>query len=189
LGLPLNPVAALQIAMTRVTRRVDLGVLGPGATRRFLFVAGMGFDAYVASSVHPALKKKLGMAAYLIAIVNCLRNYSFPEFQVAAGGRAFIATSCLACNAKSYGGGMVFCPDARMDDGLLDVLILQGARRLELARFLFFARLKKAGACEWVHRLRIEGPAAVLVQADGEIAGRLAVDISIDRACFPLVVP
>jgi YegS/Rv2252/BmrU family lipid kinase len=193
LGIPLNPISALEIGLKRAVRRLDLGNLGAG-TRRFLFVAGIGFDAYVVAKVHPGLKKKLGMAAYAAAIISCIRSYSFPEFQVAIEGRTYTATSCLACNAKSYGGGMLFCPEADMSDGLLDVLVLEGDRRLGLARFLFQAWRGKTESHDWVHRLRarslqIEGDAAVLAQADGELAGGLPLKIGLANAAFPLVIP
>jgi diacylglycerol kinase (ATP) len=194
LGLPLDPIRALQIALNRTVRSVDLGLLNSGMPRRFLFVAGIGFDALAVSWVPSGLKKKLGMAAYAIAIVECLRSYSFPEFQIAAGDRAFAATSCLVCNAKSYGGGLLFCPDARMDDGLLDLLVLQGVHRLALAGFLIQAWFGKLAAYPWVHRLqarslKIEGPSEVLVEVDGELAGSLPADICLSDTRFPLVIP
>jgi diacylglycerol kinase (ATP) len=194
LGIPLNPVRALQAALNmRTVRHVDLGALN-GGTRRFLFVAGIGFDAYVVANVRPGLKAKAGMAAYAAAILSCLRSYSFPEFQVLVGGDVFTATSCLACNAKSYGGGLVFCPDAEMGDGMLDILILEGNRRLALAAFLFQAWCGKPASHDRVHRLRartlrIEGSAGVLVQADGELVSGLPLEISLTDAIFPLVIP
>lgn len=194
LKIPLNPLRALQVALKmRAVQRVNLGELNGGA-RRFLFVAGIGFDAYVVAGVRPGLKKKFGMAAYAAAIVSCLRSYSFPEFQVAAGGRIYKATSCLACNAKSYGGGLLFCPDADMSDGMLDVLILEGNRRLALAAFLLQAWLGKPANHLWVHRLRtpalrIEGGPGALVQADGELAGGLPLEIHLTDAVFPLIIP
>lgn len=194
LGLPLHPIRALDVALKRSIRRVDLGELGPGPRRRFLFVAGIGFDAFVASAVRPGAKAVLGMAAYAAAIVRCLRSYRFPEFRVTCGKNTFTATSCLASNARSYGGGLLFSPDADMSDGLLDILVLEGKRRLELARFLFQAWRGKAECGGWIHRLRapalrIEGPAEVMLQADGEPAGNLPLDIRLEHAIFPLVVP
>jgi diacylglycerol kinase (ATP) len=194
LRVPLDPVRALQVGLTRALRRVDLGTLGPGSKRRFLFVAGIGFDAYVASSVRPDLKSMIGIGAYAYAIVRCLQNYTFPEFQVIAGDRTYTATSCLACNARSYGGELLFCPDANMYDGLLDILVLEGHRRLDLARFLLKARLHKPETREWIHRfraesIRIEGPPAVCVQADGEIIDGLPLEITLAHSAFPLVVP
>jgi diacylglycerol kinase (ATP) len=194
LGLPLDPVRALPIALKRTVRQIDLGLLNSRTERRFLFVAGIGFDAFAVSWVPSGLKKKLGMAAYAVAIVECLRSYSFPEFQVSVGDRTFKATSCLVCNAKSYGGGLLFCPAAIMDDGLLDLLILEGVNRLALAGFLIRAWLGKPATHPWVHRLqarslRIEGPSEARTQVDGELAGCLPVEIRLADTRFPLVIP
>lgn len=194
LRLPLDPVEALQVALRRTVKRVDLGVLGPGAGRCFLFAAGVGFDAYTASRVPSALKARFGMAAYFPVILACLRSYAFPEFQVQLGGRTFTATSCVVSNTRSYGGGLLLSPDADMSDGVLDVLVLEGRRRLELARFLLLAWCGKAEKRGWVHRLRsarlkMDGPADIPVQADGEQAGGLPLDIRLMPAAYPLVVP
>lgn len=193
LKLPLNPIRALRIALEGTSRKVDLGELGDGR-RRFVFVAGTGFDAYVVARVSPRLKARLGMAAYAAAIVECLRTYSFPEFEVCADGRSYRATSCLACNAGSYGGGMLFCPDADMSDGLLDVLVIEGRRRLGLARFLLKAWLKMPEKSEWVHRVRtrslqMQGPPSVLTETDGELVGSLSAEIGLRHQTFPLIVP
>lgn len=192
-GIPLNPIQALQIALRKNVRSIDLGELGTG-NRRFLFVAGIGFDAFVVKTVNPGLKKKIGMAAYAAAILNSLQNYSFPEFDVSVGGRTYTATSCLACNARSYGGGLLFCPEADMSDGLLDILVLEGRRRLNLARFLLNAWFGKAESGAWIHRLKasefqIEGRLDVPVQADGELVGRLPLHITLHPSSFPLIVP
>ena len=194
LGLPLNPVRALKIALKGNARKIDLGLLGPGLRRRFLFVAGIGFDAYVVSQVRPALKSKLGIVAYAVAILECLQKYHFPEFQVTAGGRTFTATSCLVCNSKRYGGGLLFCPAADMHDGFLDVLILDRRSRLALAGFLLLAWLQQPMKGDWIHRLqsnglRIEGAEGVSVQVDGELAGGLPLDIGLTPSAFPLIIP
>ena len=194
LGLPLDPVRALQVALNQTIRRVDLGELQGGAERRFLFVAGIGYDAYVVSRVRQEFKNKLGKGVFFIEAIRGLRDYAFPEFQVVVGDRTFTATSCLACNARSYGGGLLFCPGADMRDGLLDILIIQGRRRIELARFLFLAWCGKAATREWVHRLqtktlRIEGPEEIMIQTDGELVGHLPIDIGLADLAFQLVIP
>jgi diacylglycerol kinase (ATP) len=194
IGIPLDPLRALRIALKRTVRRVDLGQIGSGSGRRFVFVAGIGFDAHIVSIVRPHIKKRLGMAAYALATLRGLDSYTFPEFRVVTDGESLTATSCIVCNAKSYGGGLVFCPDADMTDGLLDILVLQGRRRFGLACFLFLAWCGKAATSTWIHRLRarslkIIGPAGIMVQTDGELAGCLPVDIGLDEWAFPLVVP
>lgn len=194
LKLPLNPVRALDISLKRSIRMVDLGELGLDARRRFVFVAGIGFDAYVAANVKPASKTKFGMGAYALEIFRSLRNYPFNEFLVGVKDRAYTATSCLVANAKSYGGGLVFCPQADMQDGLLDILIIQGRSRIKLARFLLLAWFGRPGRNGWTQRIRagkvaIDGPAGIPVQADGELAGELPIQVSLLPSTFPLVVP
>lgn len=194
LGLPLDPVRALKVALNENILRVDLGELEGENRRRFTFVAGIGFDAYAVYKARPSLKARIGMAAYAVAIIECLQNYTFPEFCVTMNGQSLTATSCLVCNAKSYGGGMVFCPDADMTDGLLDVLIIEGVHRAGLARFLFSAWCGIPEKPSWVHRVRtkelsIEGPSSVMVETDGELVGTLPVRMYLSPNLFPLVVP
>jgi len=141
-----------------------------------------------------ALKSKLGIVAYAVAILECLQKYHFPEFQVTAGGRMFTATSCLVCNSKRYGGGLLFCPAADMYDGFLDILILDGRSRLALAGFLLLAWLQQPMKGGWIHRLRskslrIEGAEGGFVQVDGELADGLPLDISLTPSVFPLIIP
>jgi diacylglycerol kinase (ATP) len=194
LGLPLDPVRSLKVALNKNVLRSDLGELEGESRRRFTFVAGIGFDAYAVFKASSSLKAKIGMAAYGVAIIECLRNYAFPEFCVTMNGRSFTATSCLVCNARSYGGGMVFCPDADMTDGELDVLLIEGVHRTGLARFLFSAWCGIKEKPSWVHRIRtkelsIEGPSSVMVETDGELAGTLPVKIHLSPNSFPLVIP
>ncbi|MBN2338580.1 MAG: diacylglycerol kinase family lipid kinase [Acidobacteria bacterium] len=194
LGLPLDPVQALRVALGMRVRRVDLGVLRRGADRRFLFVAGIGFDASAVARARPRLKSALGMGAYVVAVAECLRNYPFPEFEVTADTGTWRSTSCLVCNARSYGGGLHFCPEADMEDGLLDLLIIQGVHRAGLAVFLLQAWLGMAAGRDWILRVRtrsarIEGPAAVPVETDGELAGHLPLEAGLAPSGFPLVVP
>jgi diacylglycerol kinase (ATP) len=194
LGLPLDPVRALKIALRKKVLRADLGELEGAIRRRFIFVAGIGFDAYAVYKARPSLKAKIGMAAYVVAIIDCLKNYSFPEFRITLNDRSYAATSCLVCNARRYGGGLVFCPDADMTDRMLDVLIIEGIHKLGLARFLFSAWCGIRENNPWIHRIRtkelsVEGPSSVMLETDGELAGTLPVRIRLSPNRFPLVVP
>jgi diacylglycerol kinase family enzyme len=81
LGLPLDPIQALHVALQRDVRRVDLGILRGRKLHRFLLMAGIGFDAHVVSRVRPK-KRRLGLAAYYGATLRALMSYSFPEFRL-----------------------------------------------------------------------------------------------------------
>jgi diacylglycerol kinase family enzyme len=76
----------------------------------------------------------------------------------------------------------------------LDILVLEGRRRLALAVFLVLAWFQRPMKGEWIHRfrsdaLKIEGGEGVLVQVDGELAGGLPLDISLKPSSFPLIIP
>jgi YegS/Rv2252/BmrU family lipid kinase len=194
LGLPLHPARALEVALKRNVRRVDLGSLNARTQHSFLLMAGIGFDAYVVSRVRPAVKKRLGMLAYFASTLRAFAVYPFPEFQISTGDQQFTGTSCLIANAKGYGGGLIFTPSASMDDGLFNVLILEGRRRLGYLHFLWNAWRGRPKPCSWVRELRasalkMAGPRGLWVQADGELIGSLPLEVSIRPAAFPLVVP
>jgi len=192
LKIPLDPVKALQIALKKRVKNIDIGEIN-GGDRRFIFVAGIGFDAFAVSRVNLRLKAKIGISTYAAAIIDCLVNYSFPEFNVTVDDRIYKATSCLVCNFRSYGGGLLFCPDADMADGLFDVLFIEGNRRLALAWFLLSAWCQKPMTSTWIQRLKassmkIAGDSNALVQSDGELVGSLPLEITLKNRAFPLII-
>ncbi len=192
-GLPLDPVRAFEVALKGTVRKVDLGVVNARVSRNFLLMAGVGFDAYVALKCSMRAKKVLGIAAYYEAVVRSLLTYPFYEFRVAIDEKTISATSCVVANSRSYGGGLVFAPDADISDGILNVIAIQGKPKLDYLRFLLAVWRGKAPNFPWVHKLqarsvRIEGPRGVWAHTDGELIGTLPLDISVSPGAFPLKV-
>ena len=199
IGLPLSPASALDVALKGKIRRVDIGEMKARQNRRFTFVAGVGFDAWAAhracsTKARLTFKAKAGIAAYAVAVAESLALYKFPEFTIAVDGGSYTATSCLVCNARSYGGNLTFCPDADMTDGLLDVMIVAGARRATLAGFMLSAWFRPGTTPSWIRRIRtrelyMDGPSTVRVETDGELAGELPAGFSLLEKSLPLIVP
>ncbi len=194
LGLPLDPVKALSIVLDGAVRRVDCGRLIGTSSHGFLLMAGIGFDAYVASRVRPAIKDKLGIAAYYLSTVQAIGSYRFPEFRVVTDDHVLVGTSCIIANAKSYGGGLILTPGADMTDGFFDILMIKGRPATEYIRFLWSAWRRRPRQYSWVQyrrsrRVRVEGPESILVQVDGEVIGGLPVTVDLLPGVFPLVVP
>ncbi len=194
LELPLDPIQALELALKGVVRRVDFGSLRGRQQRHFLCMAGIGLDAYIAATVRPQLKRRIGMASYYVASARALMSYPFPEFHILLPGETLTVTWCLIANTHSYGGGVVFVPDADMNDGRFDVLYVQGKARMSICRFLFSAWRGKPRLGEIAHRrrlaaLKIAGPGGLWVHADGELVGSLPQEVTLSPASFPLIVP
>jgi diacylglycerol kinase (ATP) len=192
--LPLDPVQAIKIALEGKVRRLDLGSLEAREHHHFLLMAGVGFDAYTAASVHPEWKKRLGIGAYYIAVVRSLLLYPMNDFQIVTAESTWSSSSCIIANAKGYGGGLRFHPQADMTDGMLDVLLVQHASRMDYLRFILSARLGRIPSYPFLQRARvrslsISGPRGLWVQVDGEPVGSLPVTVSVAAARFPLIAP
>lgn len=121
-GVPLEPLAALLLLDTPA-RPVDLGRVGD---QLFLNMATGGFGTQVTANTSEDLKKVLGGAAYLFTGLS-----RFSELQAASvelHGPDFQWQGDLLAlgigNGRQAGGGHVLCPEARVDDGLLDISIL-----------------------------------------------------------------
>jgi YegS/Rv2252/BmrU family lipid kinase len=193
-GMPLDPVEALKVALRGSVRRVDLCFLQGTNSRRFLLMAGAGFDAYVVARTSAALKYRFGIAAFYQSTLQCLVTYGFPEFALIVEDLSIRATTCVVANSRGYGGGLVLTPAADMTDGLLDIVAVQGRSRLNLALFALTALRGKPRVYPWVRyvrarSLKIDGPPEVMVQVDGEQIGTLPAEIHIVAHSFPLVVP
>ncbi len=192
--IPLDPVLALDVALKGAVQRVDLGSLRGRTDHHFLLMTGIGFDAYVAASVRPAWKKRLGIAAYYLAVLHRLMIYRFDEFQVVTKEVSLSSTSCVISNAKGYGGQLRLTPQADMTDGLLDVLAVGRASKLDYVRFVLMSRFGRQQDYPFLRRMRapsvsVEGPRGIWVQADGEPVGTLPIGVTVVPGRFPIVVP
>ncbi|WP_405915222.1 diacylglycerol kinase family protein [Streptomyces sp. NBC_00728] len=128
LGLPLSPTAALDAALDGGPRPLDLAAVeGDGLTAtRFAAMAGAGLDAAMMEHTDPRAKAHLGWPAYALAGIGTLRT---PRMRVTIrldDSPAFRRTArmVLVANVGTVQGGVTLLPDARPDDGLLDLLVL-----------------------------------------------------------------
>jgi diacylglycerol kinase family enzyme len=89
-------------------------------------MAGVGFDAFMIRDANPTLKRKLGSVAYVWSAIRHLRGRLF-RATVDVDGRTIFhgpAAMVLVANCGMVSGGLQVFPEARHDDGLLDVAVL-----------------------------------------------------------------
>jgi lipid kinase YegS len=115
--------ACLRLIVNEPARRIDLGLLGE---RPFVNVVTGGFGARVTAETDPALKKSLGGLAYLLTGVSRAREFLSCRGRFRAEGFAWegMFLALAIGNGRQAGGGIPLCPDALIDDGLLDLLIV-----------------------------------------------------------------
>ena len=137
-GAPVkNITAALRIAATAPPRLIDLGLLD-GAP--FVNLVSGGFGSRVTVETDPELKRRLGGLAYVITGVSRFADLSANRGRFRAEGFSwegpFLALAIG--NGRQAGGGVPLCPNALLDDGLLDLTILPELDRV--ARFDAFSQ-------------------------------------------------
>ncbi len=123
LGLPLQLTDALAVALEGADRRLDVGVANG---RRFVAMAGIGFDAELLDSAGEPLKRRLGWVAYVLSALRHLRAQPVRARLRADGGITMRrrAAAIIVGNVGALQGGVALLPGAQPDDGLLDVLVL-----------------------------------------------------------------
>ncbi|GIL34437.1 YegS/Rv2252/BmrU family lipid kinase [Phycicoccus sp. DTK01] len=185
LGLPVrDAAAAVERILAGRTRAVDAArhVTPAGEDRWFLGVLAAGFDAVVNERANQWRWPK-GRMRYNLAIVRELPVFRPIPYALTLDGERHETEAMLVAvgNGPSYGGGMRVTPDARFDDGLLDVLVLH---RLPVPEFLrVFPKVFSGGhvghpAVEVLRARRVTLEATGIVgYADGERFGPLPLDV------------
>ena len=129
LGIPLFLQAAVDVALNGQDRAIDLvKVSGDDIPEdeHYMVMAGMGFDAAIMEGANEQIKARVGWLAY---VVSGLRNLMFPavRLEVSVDGGEWSrhrARTVVIGNVGYLQAGMPLLPDAAIDDGVLDVVIL-----------------------------------------------------------------
>jgi YegS/Rv2252/BmrU family lipid kinase len=172
LGMPWEPAAALAVAFDGTPRPIDAGRM---AGRPFFNIAGIGFDARVAALFNRRAAGTRGGWPYIAIGVREGCRYCALDYDVRMDddSRRYRALLIAFANGREYGLGARIAPDARLDDGLLDAIIVE--ERGILKRFWDARHLAKGTAhlaplvttCQ-VRRATIETPGDIEFHVDGE---------------------
>lgn len=201
IGVPRNPERAAEIAARGPARPISVGEVvfeDRPATRRFLLMTGVGFDADVVSGLDLDLKRRIGKLAFVWSILVRLWRYRPVEYAVtvegAAGSARYSAASAIASKARFYAGPFVLAPAAGLARRSFELALLKRPGRGAALTCL----LALAGG--FLHRLRqveiatvtsatFSQPAGAPVQIDGDPLGRLPITVRIAERPLLLVYP
>jgi YegS/Rv2252/BmrU family lipid kinase len=194
LRVPFNATAALELAFSGGERTIDAGEI---ERRLFFNIAGVGLDARVAHRFAVDGLEKRGFCRYLALTMRELAAYQ-PDSLTIATRTSTIRTSSLLvaiANGRQYGNGAVVAPHARLDDGLLDLVIVAGrslARACLELPFMFMGKIDRlAGVTmQRADSLQIASPYALVYHIDGEpIAGTLTISAKVHPRALRMKVP
>ncbi|HEX8474326.1 MAG TPA: diacylglycerol kinase family protein [Pyrinomonadaceae bacterium] len=140
LGLPEEIEAAIEVLLAGRTVLADVGDLDG---RRFVNVSAGGFIAEVSDAVNPQLKTVAGKFAYLIGGAQVLMDYEHVEARIRVVEdegrtieREMNVEMFAVCNSRMVGGGRLIAPHAIIDDGVLDVCIIEEMPMLDFIGLL-----------------------------------------------------
>lgn len=191
-----DALAATNLLASPEFKRIDaVKVTTPQRERYYVNVGGVGFDSEVNEHANK-VRRLQGTAKYVYSTFVTLARFAAGEFivNVDGTGHRFKGMMLAVGNATSYGGGMKVTPDARSDDGLLDVCVIQ-----EMPKWQFVKAFPKVFSGKHVHhpavkmlrgkQIDISADRPFQVYADGEPVGRLPATFSVVPSALRVVVP
>jgi diacylglycerol kinase family enzyme len=195
LGIPASPRLAARAAIIGKPLPYDVGRISDG--RIFLLAAGAGYDADLIRDADRELKRRFGPLAYLFAMAKNLR-VKRARFMVEIDGERklhFHAKTVLVCNVGRTMGSLPLAPDARVDDGRLDVVVFTFAgfgQLLVLFLKAVLGGLKQDPRVRFLkaRRVRLTASRPMPVQVDGEFAGTTTpLDVSVIPGGLRIIRP
>jgi YegS/Rv2252/BmrU family lipid kinase len=180
------------------TTAADRGEPGASDGRAFVGIASVGFDSD-ANRIANEAPSWLGNLVYAYGALRALLAWRPARFQIELdppGERhSFVAYTVGAANSKTYGGGMRAAPEAMLDDGKLDVVVLERVGKLAfLTKILprVFSGAHVREPCVHVFRARevaIDADRPFTMYADGDPIGELPLRVRAAPAAITVLVP
>jgi len=194
LGIPLEPPDAVKLLEVGAVSWIDLGLAGE---RYFGLMAGVGMDAAVVASLNPVMKKAFKEAAFAVQGFATYLTKEEPLIRVTTDERTVEGYFAVFGNSSNYGGGFGITPLADMRDGLLDVCVLKDKSLLSTIWYwtaaLINAHIRHPKVeyfrTERAEIVTVEEGKEVLVQTDGEMAGKLPLTCRVVPRSLRVIVP
>jgi len=190
LGLPKDLRKCWEVIQAGHTRPIDLARANAHA---FVQMAGAGFDAQALQKTSWDAKRNLGPLSYLLSAAQ-VATQKPPLLRVQAGGTLQEGSFVLIGNGRHYGGPFPVFPNARLDDGLLDVVIFKNLSHLDLIRYaqgILFGTHPNMHDVTYFQTptLTVTSESEVPVEVDGEVIGNLPVTFCCEPGALPVLVP
>ncbi|MGZ6642145.1 MAG: diacylglycerol/lipid kinase family protein [Solirubrobacteraceae bacterium] len=190
--IPLDALEACEVIASGTERTIDAGE-ADGQT--FIGIASLGFDSD-ANRYANAAPARLGPLVYVYGALRAMLGWKHAQFTVVVDGErtSFSGWTVAAANSGLYGGGMLLAPDARIDDGKLDVVLTQASGRTHFLRTL--PKVFKGSHVQDPRvivlrgrEVEIDADRPFVVYADGDPIGELPITIRAVPGALRVLLP
>ena len=195
LGIGKTPEGIADIILQGREKPIYLGSVNE---RRFVLMAGIGYDAWVVDNVDLALKKKVGKLAYVLSMLKQLRHFGKKTYQLTVDGERYQANSVVITNGRYYAGSFVLSRQADLSKPTTQVLMISGNSPLKFIGILLGLPLgimekmpgmkSIAGRHIQIEQLNATGQREP-VQADGDSLAELPLNLQMEDSPVRLLVP
>lgn len=184
LGIPLDPVAAAEFLLRAPTGLLDVARVGEVV---YANVAGVGFDSETNRRANAWGPWPVGPKRYLLAGLRTLVSYRPVQVELVSDAEDFSGEVMwvAVANGPTYGGGLRIAPEAAVDDGLLDVCLIEPISWRGLAEL--YSRLQQGHHLSLpgvryfrASRVDFRAPAGADLFGDGEFLARLPLEIRVE---------
>ncbi len=184
-------------------RDLDLGTItenGGNTIHYFSCVAGCGLDSAVAQKANRMPRWLRRHGGYALGLIPAILEFSPISLRLSildgSMTREMTKPVLLAAfaNTPFYGDGMHVAPRAKMDDGNLDLCLINPLNRLKLLSLfpsVYFGRHLKIPEVEYLQTrgARVEGALPIDIYADGEYVCKTPVEIGVERGALKVIAP
>lgn len=195
LGIPRNPSAAIRALATADVVTLDLGRISGGPA--FAIGLGVGLDAAMIGGASPALKRRIGYAAYAWSALRAgLRLERFHARIIVDGTVLDVDTSSvlIANFGRVLGDRVCFGSGIEPQDGVLDVCVYSPVSLADATRVwwrMVFGGVSDDRCVRTIRgrHIRVETDVPRPIQADGELLGVTPVDVRVEPGALRVLVP
>jgi diacylglycerol kinase (ATP) len=196
LGIPQQLSDAVEIIKNGQVRTIDLAQVTHGTTpqtRYFVQLAGVGFDAEAVRATNFQVKKMVGPLSYVLAAVQVAAKEAPTLMVKGDANQEEQGSFVLIGNGRYYGGPFEFFPEAKLDDGLLDVCVFKRRSHMDLIHYfqgILCGTHTKFEDIEYFRTAKVtvsadrESP----MEVDGEFAGMTPVEFAISGKSLRVLV-
>lgn len=171
LGIPLDIPQAIQAINRRQVQHIDVGMANE---HLFISNAGVGFDALVSKKFKDSRVR--GLVSYGRIVLKEFWKYRERNWKIEIDGRSFTSTAFMVtvANATQFGYNFKIAPQARLNDGLLDIVIVRKhpkALGLGITLKAFSGRIHQSRYVDYYQgkRVKISHPELTYLQTDGDV--------------------